>query len=167
MNLKAKSVGLAAAFLGLIAVALPWLALGWFAAGALPLVGRAAGVVLAVAGLALSLWCVALFLRMGEGTPAPLQPPVHLVTAGPYGLVRNPMLTGVTMLIAGEALVFASLGIAVYAAVFFAIANVLLFTVEEPALARRFGEEYAAYRQHVPRWLPRLRPRSAPPTRPA
>jgi protein-S-isoprenylcysteine O-methyltransferase Ste14 len=29
---------------------------------------------------------------------------------------------------------------------------------EEPALARKFGAEYQAYREHVPRWLPRITP---------
>lgn len=29
---------------------------------------------------------------------------------------------------------------------------------EEPALARKFGTEYQAYRDHVPRSLPRLTP---------
>ena len=30
---------------------------------------------------------------------------------------------------------------------------------EEPALARRFGAEYEAFRARVPRWLPRPRRR--------
>ena len=29
---------------------------------------------------------------------------------------------------------------------------------EEPKLARTFREEYANYRKHVRRWLPRLKP---------
>jgi protein-S-isoprenylcysteine O-methyltransferase Ste14 len=33
-------------------------------------------------------------------------------------------------------------------------ARVVLF--EEPALASAFGDEFAAYRARVPRWLPRI-----------
>jgi protein-S-isoprenylcysteine O-methyltransferase Ste14 len=29
---------------------------------------------------------------------------------------------------------------------------------EEPGLARRFGDDYAVYKRHVPRWLPSLTP---------
>jgi protein-S-isoprenylcysteine O-methyltransferase Ste14 len=29
---------------------------------------------------------------------------------------------------------------------------------EEPVLAARYGEQYAAYRRAVPGWVPRLRP---------
>jgi protein-S-isoprenylcysteine O-methyltransferase Ste14 len=29
---------------------------------------------------------------------------------------------------------------------------------EEPALAKRFGQDYLEYKQHVRRWLPRLTP---------
>jgi methanethiol S-methyltransferase len=36
-------------------------------------------------------------------------------------------------------------------------AYVRLAKREESALAERFGEEYQAYRQRVPMWLPRLR----------
>ena len=29
---------------------------------------------------------------------------------------------------------------------------------EEPGLSKRFGEAYAIYKRHVPRWIPRLKP---------
>ena len=157
MTLRVKSAVTAVVFLGLIAGVLPYLASRWFAPVAVPVAARAAGGALAAAGLALALWCIALFVRVGEGTQSPKDPPKRLVTAGPYALVRNPMLTGVSLLLAGEAVAFASPGIAAYAAAFFALAEVLMLAVEEPALARRFGEEYEAYRRAVPRWLPRLR----------
>ncbi len=30
--------------------------------------------------------------------------------------------------------------------------------IEEPGLARRFGDDYRLYKNNVPRWLPRLTP---------
>ena len=162
MPLKVKSVLQAVVFQGLIAVALPYLASRWFAALALTPAVRAGGVLLIAAGLALSLWCIVLFVRVGEGTQSPRQPPKLLVTAGPYGIVRNPMLVGVTLVLLGEAVAFGSPGIAAYAVVFFTVTNVLMLTVEEPSLRRRFGEEYESYRVRVPRWVPRLRHAALP-----
>ena len=157
MPLRVKSLLQAVVFQGLIAVALPYLASRWFDALVLAPAVRAGGVLLIAGGLALSLWCIVLFVRVGEGTQSPRQPPKHLVTVGPYGVVRNPMLVGVNLVLVGEAVAFGSPGIAVYAAAFFAVTNVLMLTVEEPSLRRRFGEEYDSYRARVPRWVPRLR----------
>jgi protein-S-isoprenylcysteine O-methyltransferase Ste14 len=44
----------------------------------------------------------------------------------------------------------------------FVFFNLFVFFYEEPHLRRLFGEEYAAYRLRVGRWLPRLRPGSRP-----
>jgi len=35
---------------------------------------------------------------------------------------------------------------------------------EQPALARRYGAQYQAYRRAVPGWWPRLRPAQMPPS---
>jgi len=35
---------------------------------------------------------------------------------------------------------------------------VMVLGYEEPALRRRFGAEYVAYKRRVRRWVPRLRP---------
>jgi protein-S-isoprenylcysteine O-methyltransferase Ste14 len=160
MDLRVKSVVEAVVFLGLVAVALPSLASRWLGAGGLVPAVRMAGWVVVAAGLALSLTCIRLFVRLGEGTQSPRQPPKRLVVAGPYRFVRNPMLLGVALVLFGEALAFASRGIALYALVFVVVTTVLMRAVEEPTLRRRFGAEYEAYRQRVPRWLPRLPARS-------
>jgi protein-S-isoprenylcysteine O-methyltransferase Ste14 len=68
------------------------------------------------------------------------------------------MITGVATILAGEALVFRSWGIAVELAVFVVVNAIYFPLVEEPGLLRRFGGEYEEYRARVPRWLPRVRP---------
>ena len=94
--------------------------------------------------------------RIGRGTLAPWDPTRQLVAAGPYRHVRNPMISAVLAVLIGEALVFASASLGLYAAIFFAI-NWLYFVLhEEPGLERRFGESYRRYKRAVPRWLPRF-----------
>jgi protein-S-isoprenylcysteine O-methyltransferase Ste14 len=117
----------------------------------------AVGALLILVGLALVVWTVTLFANVGRGTLAPWAPTSRLVVRGPYRYVRNPMITGVGTILAGQAVFFRSWGIAVELAVF-AVVNAIYFPlVEEPGLQRRFGAEYEEYRARVPRWLPRVR----------
>lgn len=116
------------------------------------------GLVLAVAGLMLAMWTARLFLTMGRGTPAPWTPPRKLVVAGPYRHVRNPMITGVLLMLAAESLLFGSWPIVGWMLVFFLVHGVYLAWAEEPGLERRFGEDYRRYKANVPRWIPRVSP---------
>jgi protein-S-isoprenylcysteine O-methyltransferase Ste14 len=114
--------------------------------------------VLATGGIALAVWTVTLFVKRGEGTPAPWDPPRNFVARGPYRHLRNPMITGALMVLGAESLFLQSWPIAVWAGIFFA-GNALYFPlVEEKGLERRFGDTYRTYKQNVPRWTPRIRP---------
>ncbi len=109
-------------------------------------------------GLALSAWTVTLFMKFGGGTPAPWDPPKRLVVRGPYCHVRNPMITGVLLILLAEAILLQSWPIAVWMIIFF-IGNAIYFPlVEEKGLERRFGNEYRNYKNQVPRWIPRVSP---------
>ena len=94
----------------------------------------------------------------GRGTLAPWDPPRLLVVNGPYQYVRNPMISGVLFVVAGEALVLLSSPHAAWAAFFMLVNLVYIRFVEEPQLARRFGPGYDVYREAVPRFVPLLRP---------
>lgn len=126
---------------------------------------HAAGGALFVCGFALFAWCVLLFARVGRGTLAPWDPTRELVAAGPYRHVRNPMIGGVALMLAGEALVTRAWPLAGWAALFVAVNHAYFVGVEEPGLERRFGEPYRAYRAAVPRWLPRPIPAAELPAR--
>lgn len=130
-------------------------------AAALAIVGGAA---LVACGLALFVATVRLFLSVGRGTLAPWDPPKRLVVRGPYRHLRHPMIGGVALVLAGEAVALGSLGIAIWLAAFVAVNAIYLPLVEEPALRRRFGADYDAYAAQVGRWLPRLRPWEGPGT---
>ena len=116
------------------------------------------GAALIVLGLALMVQTVALFATIGRGTLAPWDPTERLVIRGPYRRVRNPMISGLLCVLAGEALLFGSAALLAWLAFVFALNAVWFPLVEEPGLRRRFGADYEAYRAAVPRWLPRLRP---------
>ena len=141
---------------GTVAVVIPALIVRLGGADIEPVTG-VIGALLIVVGLAFVAWTVWLFARVGRGTLAPWDPTSRLVVAGPYRYVRNPMITGVGTILAGQALFFRSWGIAIELAVF-ALVNAFYFPlVEELGLRRRFCAEYEEYCARVPRWLPRVR----------
>src|ERR671921_806411 len=72
--------------------------------------------------------------------------------------VRNPMYVAVLAAIVGQALLLGRLGLLVYAGGSWLVFAAFVRFYEEPALARRFGADYEAYRRGVPAWWPRLRP---------
>jgi protein-S-isoprenylcysteine O-methyltransferase Ste14 len=134
---------------------------GWelpgFAAG-LPVIAGVAGI---TKGVQFVFNTIFLFATRGLGTLAPWDPTRRLVVEGPYLHVRNPMITGVALILLGEAALFGSVPILIELGVF-ALANALWMPlVEEPGLVNRFGDEYLAYKRAVPRWIPRRDPWSS------
>jgi protein-S-isoprenylcysteine O-methyltransferase Ste14 len=108
-------------------------------------------------GLALLGRCIRDFAVVGRGTLAPVDAPRRLVVSGPYRWVRNPMYLAVLAIVLGQAALFRSRPLALYALGAFTAIQLFVRFYEEPTLEARFGEEYRAYRREVRRWLPRLR----------
>jgi len=71
--------------------------------------------------------------------------------------MRNPLLAGVVVALAGMALGYDSWPLALATASAAVGAHLWVVRVEEPRLTARFGVAYAAYLGAVPRWLPRRR----------
>ena len=117
-----------------------------------------AGVLVGLAGVGLMLSAIILMIRIAKSTVMPWDPSQHLVVAGPYRHLRNPMILGVILLLLGEALILSSYGIAILALAFFILNTIYFIYVEEPRLEKQFGEAYRHYTVHVPRWLPRVKP---------
>jgi protein-S-isoprenylcysteine O-methyltransferase Ste14 len=143
-----------AAFLAMPAVAagvVPWLLLRsdrWRGAPQAP------GAALAALGAVGLLWCVRDFYVIGKGTLAPWAPPSRLVVRGLYRIVRNPMYVSVLAIVSGIAWWRASPVVAAYAAALAIAFHLRVVVNEEPVMARRFGEEWIAYRARVRRWIP-------------
>jgi protein-S-isoprenylcysteine O-methyltransferase Ste14 len=115
-------------------------------------------VILFLIGALLFVKTVVLFASRGRGTLAPWDPPARFVAAGPYRFVRNPMISGVFLIITAEAALPASPVLLAWAAIFLIVNLIYIPLFEEPQLERRFGEAYRAYKRNVPRFLPRLHP---------
>lgn len=113
-----------------------------------------AGLVMAVAGLALAVGCVLTFVFVGKGTAAPFDPPRRLVVRGPYQYVRNPMYIGAGILLGGGALYYGSPWLLAYLGVLWLLVHLLVVFYEEPTLHRLFGRDYEDYTRRVRRWLP-------------
>jgi protein-S-isoprenylcysteine O-methyltransferase Ste14 len=137
---------------GVVAVLVPWRLLR----DAAPPEGVAwVGLMPLAPGLGLFIWCVWDFATRGRGTLAPWDAPRTLVATGPYRVVRNPMYVAVLTVLAGEAILFRSVAVAVWLALMLIAFHAFVLLYEEPTLERAFDETYRAYRRRVPRWIPR------------
>jgi len=102
------------------------------------------------------LWSILHFIKV-KGTPVPFNPPPKLVDAGPYAYVRNPMLSGVFILLFGIGILFNSISLIFLFTPLFILFNFLeLKTIEEPELEKRLGKEYLEYKKRVPMFIPKL-----------
>jgi protein-S-isoprenylcysteine O-methyltransferase Ste14 len=119
---------------------------------------RVVGAVLLIAALIVLVQAFVRFVLEGLGTPAPIAAPTRLVVGGPYRYVRNPMYVALLGVIVGQALLLGQLVLLLYGVLLWLIAAAFVRWHEEPALARRFGADYQAYRRAVPAWWPRLSP---------
>jgi protein-S-isoprenylcysteine O-methyltransferase Ste14 len=86
-----------------------------------------------------------------------VQVPHHLVTEGPFSLVRHPMYLGVIIAAIGTLMLYRT-----WASLLFAVGMFGLLVRarrEERVLAREFPEQWATYSRRVPAWRPALRRR--------
>ena len=119
---------------------------------------RRVAVLVFVGGALIGFWSGFTLVRLGEGTPMPLECTHALVIAGPYRYIRNPMSAmGIAQGLAVGCYLGSTLTL-IYAVVGAFVWNYLLRPWEEKDLSVRFGEPYDRYRRSVPCWLPRLTP---------
>lgn len=159
MRTSTAAVGSAAFFLvapGTFVGLGPWLITRWGVPGSTPSWRVILGVVLIVVGLIPPVHAFTQFVKAG-GTPMPIAPTQRLVVTGFNRYVRNPMYVGLLTAIVGQALLFGSVYLVLYAAIGWIITASFVHWYEEPTLLRQYGSEYETYRQDVPAWIPRLR----------
>lgn len=110
------------------------------------------GMVLLVAGLALSFWGMITF-RSARTSIIPNRPASRIVTDGPYRFSRNPMYVGLTVAYSGLALTANTAWPLILLPGVLLLLIALVILREERYLEGAFGTEYAAYRARVRRWL--------------
>ena len=152
MGLALRNLLFTAVVPGTGGVYLPWLILTRHGASPRPVAWYAAGVI--AAGVVLYLRCLWAFAVVGRGTPGPWDPPRRVVAAGPYRWVRNPIYLAAMLIVLGEAWLFGSAALLLYAGVAAVAFQLLVVGYEEPRLRAQFGERYEAYRRTVSRWIP-------------
>lgn len=109
---------------------------------------------LLAAGIWLWLWSVLTFFK-SRGTPIPLSPPPKLVDTGPYAYSRNPMLSGIFLILFGIGFMLQSFSLVIiYTPLFVVIAFFEFKMIEEPELEKRIGTSYVEYRKKVPMFFP-------------
>lgn len=115
-------------------------------------------ILIALAGLALSIWSIVYMKHVGKGNPfdamghevAPRTK--HLMTDGPYKISRNPMLSGTYLYYIGILIALWSWWALL---VFAIIATVMMLQVrsEEKRLEADFGQEYLDYKKRTGRFI--------------
>jgi len=124
---------------------------------------RGAGLLTVTAGAALMTWAMAAHYQAaprGWALDSQLTPG-YLLRRGPYRFSRNPIYAGEAIVWLGWALYYRHP--AVWAGLAIECAAVTKITRwEEQRLLTRFGDDYRAYLEEVPRWAPAPQARSGP-----
>ncbi len=102
------------------------------------------------------------FREVGQGSFLWVDAPRKLVDLGPYAYVRNPLYLTLFVDTVALSLIFGSPTFLLVLAGVSSAIHVLVVGREEPRLAKKFGAAYYEYRHNVPRWIPRLRPKTLP-----
>lgn len=114
---------------------------------------EAAGLALCAIGYLLMAWALATMRRVYQVGGSVPRADDHLVTAGPYRVIRHPMYAAALCISLGLAALTQSLALA---AVFFTYVVVLvaLIPAEEAGLRRAYGDDYTAYQRGAWRVVP-------------
>lgn len=126
-----------------------------FAGGRLPLphaFAEGAGGLLILIALAIVMTSVSAFAEGGE-TLRPETPSRQLFTKGPYRYSRNPIYLAMMLFGVGLGIATSNIWIILTTALAGLVIHFFVILKEEDYLQDRFGEDYAAYRRQVRRWI--------------
>lgn len=145
-------------FLVVLPLTLRFLELRWAVGFTFPPLVAVVGIIVLVLASALGIWSAVTMAELGEGTPLPSIMANRLVTAGPYGYVRNPMALAGIVQGAAIGLMLSSWVVVVYALIGSILWNYAVRPLEDRDLEARFGDDYRRYRDAVRCWVPRITP---------
>jgi protein-S-isoprenylcysteine O-methyltransferase Ste14 len=103
---------------------------------------------------AAALWFSAIRAMRRVGTTLnPNGTPAHLLTGGAFGVSRNPLYLGNTLLLVGISLITGNVWTLLMAVVAALLTQKLVIEREERVLAQQFGKKYRDYAKRVRRWI--------------
>lgn len=109
------------------------------------------GWIVVALGLGLIGWSVLWFWRKRTSIE-PRDTPARLIVEGPFEINRNPIYTGMTLVLVGCGFLLGALSSILLAAVFPLVATRRFIRAEEEALRRAFGPEAETYIAGSRRW---------------
>ncbi|MFZ1918492.1 MAG: isoprenylcysteine carboxylmethyltransferase family protein [Terriglobales bacterium] len=103
-------------------------------------------------------WCLRSIRTLGKQwtVEARLIKGHELITAGPYGVVRNPIYLGMFGLLVATGLALSQPWAMLAAIVAFLVGNRIRIRAEERLLRESFGPQFEDYARRVPAFLPRI-----------
>ena len=110
------------------------------------------GLLVLVAGFAMSFVAARQFERLRTNIKT-FNEPTLLVTDGMFKWTRNPMYLGITLLLAGLAVLIGTLWPFLGPIVFALVADLCYIRFEERAMQQKFGAAYEAYKRTTRRWI--------------
>ena len=114
------------------------------------------GSTLAAFGLFLTVWSCWLQFKIGQGTTGFSEPTKKLVTYRLYGIVRNSMMLGQFLFLAGLGFLLDLVAMFLILPILILFMHLFIIFIEEPNLKSRFGKDWENYVRKVPRWFPSL-----------
>jgi len=117
---------------------------------------RSFGVLLFLFFSAIGIYSAYSMVKIGQGTPLPLDQTQKLVTKGLYKYVRNPMaIAGIGQGISISIFCW-SIPILIYSLLGALLWQFVVRPIEEKDMIQRFGKEYEDYQKKVSCWIPKF-----------
>jgi protein-S-isoprenylcysteine O-methyltransferase Ste14 len=114
------------------------------------------GLVLLIVSTAFTIWARFTLGRLWSASPNALRADHRLQTNGPYSVTRHPIYTGLFGMLLGSVLLN-GLGTSLAFLVVGSIVVATRIPIEERLMSKTFPDEYARYRERVPRFVPGLK----------
>jgi protein-S-isoprenylcysteine O-methyltransferase Ste14 len=103
-------------------------------------------------GIALNLIADEAF-KKAQTTVKPFEISTALITTGVFGISRNPMYLGMTLILIGIAILMGSLSPLIVIVFFTALMELVFVRTEEKMLEEHFGLSWTKYQSKVRKWI--------------
>jgi protein-S-isoprenylcysteine O-methyltransferase Ste14 len=110
------------------------------------------GIALIIIGIAMTILVNSLLLK-SKTSIQPYETPRFFVTSGLFRFSRNPLYLGMAIALFGVNIFLGSLSPFIFPIIFIIFIDRMFIPMEEKALEKEFGNEYADYKKRVRRWI--------------